>query len=146
MIIGIFSDHGGYALKQQLIEAPLNYKMIDYGCHSTDAVNYPDYAQQAAECLADKVIDRAVLICGTGIGMCIAANRHAYVRAFVAHTPIEAQLARAHNDANVICFSGRYQTLDDILPLLDLFIDIPFESGRHAMRIAQFSKHIHDQT
>lgn len=137
--IGIFSDHGGYTLKQQLVQVSLKYKIIDYGCHSSESVDYPEYAQKAALCLFNQEIDRAILICGTGIGMCIAANRHAHMRAFIAHSAIETQLARAHNNANVICFAGRFQTLDDVLPLLHLFMEIPFDGGRHAHRIAQFS-------
>ncbi len=138
--IGIFSDHGGYALKQELLQSCVRENFIDYGTYSTDSVDYPDFANKAAALLKDDTIQRAILICGTGIGICMAANRHPWVRAFVAHNVTEVKLAREHNNANTICFSGRYQTLKDILPLLDLFINTPFEGGRHKKRINIFSK------
>lgn len=138
--IGIFSDHGGYALKQELLQSYCHGDLIDYGTHSADSVDYPDFANKAAALLKDDTIQRAILICGTGIGICMAANRHPWVRAFVAHNVTEVKLAREHNDANTICFSGRYQTLNEVLPLLDLFINTPFEGGRHEKRINIFSK------
>ena len=138
--IGIFSDHGGYALKQELLQSCVRENFIDYGTYSTDSVDYPDFANKAAALLKDGTIQRAILICGTGIGICMAANRHPWVRAFVAHNVTEVKLAREHNDANTICFSGRYQTLNEVLPLLDLFINTPFEGGRHEKRINIFSK------
>ena len=138
--IGVFSDHGGYALKQELLNSCAHADLIDYGTHSSDAVDYPDFANKAAALLKDGTIQRAILICGTGIGICMAANRHPWVRAFVAHNITEVKLAREHNDANTLCFSGRYQTLNDIMPLLDLFMSTPFEGGRHKKRVEIFSK------
>lgn len=138
--IGLFSDHGGYTLKQELLQSCFREKLTDYGTYSTDAVDYPDFANKAAALLKDGTIQRAILICGTGIGICMAANRHPWVRAFVAHNVTEVKLARAHNDANTLCFAGRYQTVKDVLPLIDLFINTPFEDGRHKRRVDIFSK------
>ncbi len=138
--IGLFSDHGGYNLKQELLSCAREYNFVDYGTHSFDAVDYPDFANKAAALLKDGTIQKSILICGTGIGICMAANRHTWVRAFVAHNVTEVKLARAHNNANTICFSGRYQTLNDIKPLIDIFMRTPFEGGRHARRVEIFSK------
>jgi len=138
--VGLFSDHGGYTLKQDLLNCASEYNFVDYGTNSADAVDYPDFANQAAQCLKDKTIQKAILICGTGIGICMAANRHAWVRAFVAHNITEVKLAREHNDANTICFSGRYQTLDEVKIFIDTFLKTPFEGGRHARRVDIFSK------
>ncbi|CAO5674567.1 MAG: Ribose-5-phosphate isomerase B [Holosporales bacterium] len=142
MKIGIFCDHGGYSLKEEL-KANFLFKdaiLLDFGTYSTDSVDYPDFANKAASALEDQQIDRAILICGTGIGICIAANRHLFVRAFVAHQDFEARLAREHNNANTICFSGRYQDLKTVLHLLDIFLKTPFEGGRHELRIRKISE------
>jgi ribose 5-phosphate isomerase B len=138
--IGVFADHGGYALKQDLLQFCSCENCIDYGTYSADTVDYPDFANKAAALLKDGVIQRAILICGTGIGICMAANRYPWVRAFVAHNITEVKLAREHNDANIICFSGRYQSLSDVLSFLDLFMNTPFEGGRHQKRVDIFSK------
>lgn len=138
--VGLFSDHGGYSLKQELLSCAGAYHFVDYGTDSTDSVDYPDFANQAAALLKDGTIQKAILICGTGIGICMAANRHPWVRAFVAHNATEVKLAREHNNANTICFSGRYQTLNDIKPMLDIFMTTCFEGGRHARRVDIFSK------
>ncbi|MBP9752665.1 MAG: ribose 5-phosphate isomerase B [Proteobacteria bacterium] len=142
MIIGLFCDHGGFDLKEQLKG---NFKcdgfeLLDYGTFLNESVDYPDFSKKAAYCLKNQEIDRAILICGTGIGIAIAANRFPWVRAFVAHFDFEATLARKHNDANAICFSGRYQTIETILPLLSIFLQTPFEGGRHQARIEKMSE------
>lgn len=138
--IGLFSDHGGYSLKQELLSYATEYNFVDYGTDSFDSVDYPDFANKAAALLKDGTIQKAILICGTGIGICMAANRHPWVRAFVAHNITEVKLAREHNDANIMCFSGRYQTLSDITSMLDIFMRTSFEGGRHARRVDIFSK------
>jgi ribose 5-phosphate isomerase B len=138
--IGVFCDHGGFSLKEDLknkVKDTLNF--LDYGAYSVESVDYPEFAKKAADALKNKEIDRAILICGTGIGICMAANRFSWVRAFVAHKDFEAELARKHNDANTICFSGRFQKIEDILPLLDIFLNTPFEEGRHLIRIQKMS-------
>lgn len=138
--IGLFSDHGGYTLKQELLNTATEYNFVDYGTDSVDSVDYPDFANKAAALLKDGTIQKAILICGTGIGICMAANRHPWVRAFVAHSRTEVMLAREHNNANILCFSGRYQTFNEIKPFIDIFMSTPFEGGRHAKRVDIFSK------
>lgn len=136
--VGIFCDHGGYDLKEKIIKSN-SVPFIDFGTFSNESVDYPHFAKLAADQLKAKNIDRAILICGTGIGISIAANRHPWVRAFVCHTEDEARLARQHNDANAICFGGRFQTVSTALHLLEIFLTTPFEGGRHLNRINQFS-------
>lgn len=135
--VGIFSDHGGFDLKDQIIKSG-HISLIDFGTFTPESVDYPVFSKLAADQLRVKKIDRAILICGTGIGISMAANRYNCVRAFVCHTAEEARLARQHNDANAICFGGRFQSLSSVLPLLDIFLKTPFEGGRHQNRINQF--------
>lgn len=139
LTVGLFADHGGYDLKEQILTHSMDgVFFVDYGTFSTESVDYPMYGKAAAAALQAGEIDRAILICGTGIGISIAANRFFHVRAFVCHTADEARLARQHNDANVICFGGRFQSIEDISPLLNIFMTTPFEGGRHQKRIDQF--------
>ncbi|CAO4843699.1 MAG: Ribose-5-phosphate isomerase B [Holosporales bacterium] len=138
LTVGIFSDHGGYDLKEQIIKST-PVPLIDFGTFSNESVDYPHFSKMAADQLKENKIDRAILICGTGIGIAMAANRYDYVRAFVCHTADEARLARQHNNANAICFAGRFQTVPVVLNLLDIFLATPFEGGRHLNRINQFS-------
>lgn len=138
LTVGLFSDHGGFSLKEKILAHPMDGTLwVDYGTFSAESVDYPIFGKAAAYKLQESEIDRAILICGTGIGISIAANRFAHVRAFVCHTADEARLARQHNDANVICFGGRFQSVESVLPLLKIFIATPFEGGRHQQRIDQ---------
>lgn len=135
--IGLYADHAGFELKSEFLDFfKDSYAISDFGTFSLDSVHYPDYAKQAAEAIKNKTIDRAVLICGTGIGMSIAANRFPWVRAFVAHDEMETRLARAHNDVNIICFSGRFPV--DFKMLFKIFMETPFEGGRHQQRLDMF--------
>jgi ribose 5-phosphate isomerase B len=137
--IALAADHGGYDLKQAL-KAVLEQDglaVLDLGTDGPASVDYPDYAQAMAKALADGVADRGVLICGTGIGISIAANRHAAVRAALAHDVTTARLSRQHNDANVLALGARVIGEEVAKDCLRVFLDTPFEGGRHARRVAK---------
>lgn len=144
MKIGLFADHAGFLLKEDIKKAFLSLNLIDFGTHSTDSVDYPFYGKMAADKITCKDIDFAILVCGSGIGITIAANRFPNVRGFVAHTLDEVVMARKHNNANVISFSGRTQKIEDVMPLIKAFFSIPFEGGRHQTRVNQLAENRHD--
>lgn len=139
MRIAIGSDHAGYEQKQQLIEflKELGHEVSDYGCDSPERVDYPDYAVKVAHAVAQSDADRGVLICGTGIGMALSADKVAGVRAANITTPEFADLARRHNDLNVITLSGRFVSLEANERILKVFLASEFEGGRHARRVAK---------
>ncbi|MBW7836615.1 MAG: ribose 5-phosphate isomerase B [Sphingomonadales bacterium] len=139
--IAIASDHGGFELKTLLIEElkALGHQVLDLGCHSLDSVDYPDYAATLAAALADGRSDRGVILCGTGIGISIAANRYAHVRAALCHNGLTARLARQHNDANVLALGGRILGSELAKDCLREFLATPFEGGRHARRVAKLA-------
>ena len=136
-VIAIASDHGGFDLKE-LLKADLEemgYGIVDLGCHDNSSVNYPDYANLMASALLNDTAERGVLICGSGIGISIAANRHAHVRAALVHDGLTAKLSREHNDANVLVLGGRTTGIEVAKDCLKIFLDTNFEGGRHQMRI-----------
>ena len=137
IIIG--SDHAGFDLKERVKEwlAERGFGLEDVGSRSPEQVDYPDYAHLVAEAVASGRRARGVVICGTGIGVAIAANRHRGVRAAVVCSEDTARLAREHNDANVLALGGR--TLDPALAerILDVWLKTPFAGGRHARRVAK---------
>lgn len=137
MRISIASDHGGFHQKQALVKhlEVQGHEAVDRGCDSADSVDYPDYAEAVAQDVADGAADFGVLVCGTGIGMAIAANKVNGVRAANATTIEFAQLARQHNDANVLTLSGRFVSLTDNTDIVDEFLRTPFEGDRHARRV-----------
>ncbi|MEO8030053.1 MAG: ribose 5-phosphate isomerase B [Gemmatimonadota bacterium] len=135
--IPIAADHAGFALKQRLVAElrKLGYAPMDLGTHSTDSTDYPDYAHPVAEKVEHGEAGRGVLLCGTGLGMAYAANRHHGVRAAVAWSPEIARLARQHNDANVLVLPARFVTEPEGVEILRTWLETPFEGGRHARRI-----------
>ena len=136
-VIAIASDHGGFDLKE-LLKADLEemgYGIVDLGCHDNSSVNYPDYANKMAAALLNDTAKRGILICGSGIGISIAANRHAHVRAALVHDGLTAKLSREHNDANVLVLGGRTTGIEVAKDCLKIFLDTKFEGGRHQMRI-----------
>ncbi|RIK92797.1 MAG: ribose 5-phosphate isomerase B [Proteobacteria bacterium] len=139
--IAIASDHGGFELKSLLIEEirALGHQVLDLGCHGPESVDYPDYAAALAAALADGRADRGVILCGTGIGISIAANRHPHVRAALCHNGLTARLARQHNDANVLALGGRILGPELAKDCLREFLATPFEGGRHARRVAKLA-------
>ena len=138
MKISIGSDHAGFeqkeALKAYLSE---NYEVIDRGPATDDRCDYPDFAALVAHDVADGVVDRGVLVCGTGIGMAVAADKIAGVRAVNIINPQFAALCREHNNANVITLSGRFVELDTNKEILDVFLTTDFAGGRHEGRVAK---------
>lgn len=141
-IIALASDHRGFALKAALrdeLEAA-GYGVLDLGPDSDNAVDYPDYGYAAAHAIADGRAARAVVICGTGIGISIAANRDPAVRAAVCHDPEAARLARQHNDANVLALGANFIDEDGAKGVLRTFLDTEFEGGRHEARVAKLGE------
>ena len=135
----IASDHAGLPLKLALkaaLEAE-GHAVADLGTHSPDSVDYPDFAALVAEAVASGAAPFGILVCGSGIGMAIAANRHPGIRAAVLHDSTEARLTRAHNDANIACFGARTIGVETALDALRTFLATPFEGGRHARRVGK---------
>lgn len=140
MRVAIASDHAGFEQKQQLADflaQDLKLDVMDLGPDTDDRVDYPDYAALVARAVADGSVDRGVLVCGTGIGMALAADKVAGVRASSITTPDFADLFRRHNDGNVICLSGRFVDLQVNEEILKVFLTTEFEGGRHAQRVAK---------
>jgi len=137
--VAIAADHGGFELKSALVPVlqALGFTVLDLGTSSTDSVDYPEFADAVAAALKDGRAGRGVLICGTGIGISIAANRHAGVRAAPCHDGLTARLARQHNDANVLALGGRLIGIETAKDCLATFLHTPFEGGRHARRVAK---------
>jgi ribose 5-phosphate isomerase B len=141
--IAIASDHAGFDLKSELKKdlAELGFQVLDLGTHNAESVDYPDFANALADALKANKAKRGVLICGSGIGISIAANRHPEIRAALVHDALSAEMSRRHNDANVICFGGRMIGADVARDCLKVFLATEFEGGRHARRVDKLSTH-----
>ncbi len=140
--IAIASDHAGFELKAILIEHLVknNYKIEDLGCSSAAvSVDYPDFAFAVAKKIVEKKADFGVLICGSGIGVSIAANREKQVRAALCMDENMAKLSRLHNDANIICFGARLISQDASIKALETFLNTEFEGNRHEVRVKKMS-------
>lgn len=137
MRISIASDHGGFEQKQELVKyiESLGYGVLDRGPEDDSSVDYPDFAKAVCEDVQKEVAQRGVLVCGTGIGMSIAANKMDGIRAANVTRTDFAKLAREHNDANVITLSGRFVSLDENKAIIDAFLSTDFGEGRHARRV-----------
>jgi len=139
-MIAIASDHGGFAMKQQLLNhlKERGVPCEDLGCYSEDSVDYPAYAEALCRAVTDGTYERGVLVCGTGIGMSIAANKMPGIRAALCGDCYSAAMAREHNDANVLCLGGRVLGTALAMKILDTWLDTPFSGAeKHARRIAQ---------
>jgi ribose 5-phosphate isomerase B len=141
MRVAAGGDHAGFALKAALVQMlrELGHEAQDLGCFSEERVDYTDFAIPVAERVARGEADRGLIVCGTGIGSCIAANKIAGVRAAVLSEAYSARMTRAHNDANVLCLGARVVGLDVARDCLRTFLDTPFEGGRHAERLARIA-------
>ncbi len=139
--IAVACDHGGYDLKLQLIDdmQGMGLEILDLGTNSVASVDYPDFGYAMAKAIATGKADRGVLICGSGIGISIAANRHPQLRAAVVHDALSARLCRQHNDANVLCLGGRLIGPEVARDCLKIFLETPFEGGRHERRVGKLS-------
>ena len=133
----IASDHAAVAMKSELITElrALGYAPTDLGTHSTESVDYPDYAAALAKGIKEGKAERGILLCGSGIGMSIAANRHSHIRAALCQSGLEARLARKHNDANVLCIGARIIGTESAKDALREFLKTEFEGGRHQKRL-----------
>jgi ribose 5-phosphate isomerase B len=136
-VIPIGADHAGFALKERLKAelSALGYEPLDLGTDSLASTDYPDYAHQVASRVERGEVRRGVLLCGSGLGMAYAANRHPHVRAAVAWSPEIAELSRSHNDANVLILPARFVTEQEGIDILHQWLDTPFEGGRHQRRV-----------
>jgi ribose 5-phosphate isomerase B len=136
MKIAVGSDHRGVELRAKLVEflKGLGQEVVDAGTHEKQPVDYPDVAAAVARKVASREVDRGILVCGTGVGMCIAANKIPGVRAAPCHDDVTAELSRRHNDLNVLCLSG--DLLGEKLAdrLVEIWLKTPFDGGRHARR------------
>ncbi len=139
---GVASDHAGFALKARVkdwLEAR-GFVVTDLGAHSEARTDYPDWGRAAAEAVAAGQVDRAVIVCGTGIGISIAANRHPGVRAALCHDEFTARMARAHNDANILALGARVVDEGMAEAIVGAFVTTDFEGGRHADRVARIDR------
>jgi ribose 5-phosphate isomerase B len=141
-VIPIGADHAGFELKERLVKElrALGYEPLDLGTAGPESVDYPDFAHAVAERVERHEASRGVLLCGTGLGMSYAANRHPGVRAAVAWSPEVAQLAREHNDANVLILPARFVSEDEGVAILQAWLDARFAGGRHSRRVAKIEQ------
>jgi ribose 5-phosphate isomerase B len=137
MKVAIGSDHRGYEVKRRIMSLlqSLDHDVQDMGTSSKESVDYPDFAFQVSEAVAGGRADRGILICGTGIGMCIAANKVRGVRAAPCHDSITAEMSRRHNDANVLCLSADLLGEQLIGRMVRIWLETEFDGGRHARRV-----------
>ncbi|HEX6980009.1 MAG TPA: ribose 5-phosphate isomerase B [Alphaproteobacteria bacterium] len=135
--IAIAADHAGFELKTQLAEelTRAGYVVLDLGTSSTESVDYPDFANALAAAIGSGKAQRGVLVCGTGIGISIAANRHKGIRAALCRDTTDARLAREHNDANVLALGARTTGVETAKDVLKTFLATPFSGGRHSRRV-----------
>ncbi len=137
MRIAIGSDHAALDAKSDVVKhlASRGIEVNDLGTHDTNSCDYPDYAALVSTSVQQKESDRGILICGTGIGMSIAANRFKGIRAALCYTEELAMLSRQHNDANILCLGARTQSVSYMIPIIDKWLDTAWEGDRHARRI-----------
>jgi ribose 5-phosphate isomerase B len=142
LILALGADHGGVALKNRLAVALVEagHEVRDYGTDSPASVDYPDFAQAVCAAVEEKKADFGILVCGTGIGMSIAANRYRGIRCGLAHDVTTARLTRAHNDANVLALGARIIGEEVALDILSVFLTTEFEGGRHQRRLAKLNQ------
>ncbi len=136
-MIAIGSDHGGWALKQEILKH-LEAKGVEYldcGCFSEESVDYPDIAEALCANVLDGTCEKGILLCGTGIGISIAANKIDGIRAALCHSEFDAKMCREHNDANVMCLGGRTTGPNISLEMVDLFLSTDFGGARHQRRV-----------
>ncbi|RMF80343.1 MAG: ribose 5-phosphate isomerase B [Nitrospirae bacterium] len=145
-MLAIGADHGGFHLKEVVIRSLERHGVpfVDLGTHDESSVDYPDYAEKVASGVASGDYDRGILICGTGIGMSIAANKFFGVRAALCHNTYTARMSRAHNDANILVLGGRVIGPGVAEEIVDVWLETPFDGGRHARRVEKI--HFHENS
>jgi ribose 5-phosphate isomerase B len=141
MRIAVGSDHRGFQIKLKVIElvGRLGHEVVDAGPHDPSSVDYPDIAEVVGRKVGEGEVDRGILICGTGIGMCIAANKLSGVRAAPCHDDLTAEMSRRHNDLNVLCLSADMLGEKLIDRMIEIWLKTGFEGGRHARRVEKIS-------
>jgi len=139
MKIAIGSDHGGFELKERMkaIVQELGHDITDVGCFSEEPVDYPEQGKKVAELVRSGMADRGILICGTGIGMSIVANRTPGIRAALCHEIFTAEMSRRHNDSNILCMGGRVTGPGLAAEMVRVWLSTQFEGGRHSRRLGQ---------
>jgi ribose 5-phosphate isomerase B len=139
--IALASDHAGFTLKEKVRDylAGKGYEVVDYGPDSAESVDYPDYAEKVSQQVAAHEADFGVLVCGTGLGMAIAANKVPGIRAVTVNDTLSARFARSHNDANVLAMGERLTDESTARKILDTWLSTPFEGGRHERRVNKIS-------
>jgi ribose 5-phosphate isomerase B len=139
--LAIASDHGGVELKSAIVKLleEQGVQVLDLGTNGPDSVDYPDYAQAVAKAIIDGKAEAGILVCGSGIGMSMAANRYPQIRAALVHDRLSAELCRQHNNANVLCLGARLIGEATALDCVDAFMSTEFEGGRHEGRVAKMS-------
>lgn len=142
MKIGIGSDHGGYELKEQIKEhfASDEIQFVDYGTDSLESVDYPDFGKKTAEGVINGEVERAIVICGTGIGISIAANKVKGIRAALCGDTFSARMSREHNDANILALGARVIGVGLAFEIVDTYLNSKFEGGRHALRVEKLNE------
>lgn len=140
--IAIACDHGGYELKLEIIKklTEMGVEYVDFGTDSTESVDYPVYAEKVCEAITSGKTELGILVCGTGIGMSMAANKHRGIRAAVCADTFSARMTRMHNDANVLCLGGRVLGAGLACDMVELFVTSEYLGGRHDKRIAMFDE------
>ena len=136
--IFIASDHAGFDLKKQILNT-VKENLIDLGANTEESVDYPDYAKKLVSKITATENSKGILICGSGIGMSIAANRDRNIRAGIAFEPVIAKLMREHNDANVLVLPGKFMNIQDVLKCIENFLTTNFAGGRHQNRVKKLS-------
>jgi ribose 5-phosphate isomerase B len=141
LIVALGADHGGVALKNRLAAVLIEggHQVLDFGTDSTASVDYPDFAQAVCGAITESRADLGILVCGTGIGMSIAANRYPAIRCGLVHDVTTARLTRAHNNANVLALGARIIGEEVALDILGAFLSTPYEGGRHERRLAKLN-------
>ena len=141
MKIALSNDHGGTELKVLIFDylKKLNHEIVNLGTNTTDSVDYPDFAYSIAKLFKEESIDYGILVCGSGIGISIAANRYSYIRAALCNDVKSCELSRLHNNANVLVLGGRIIKHNIALKCVDKFLSTEFEGGRHIKRIDKLS-------
>jgi RpiB/LacA/LacB family sugar-phosphate isomerase len=142
MKIAIGADHAGFALKDQVRDAlrEAGHEVVDVGTSSSESTDYPDYAGAVAHDVVSGAVERGILVCSTGVGMSIAANKVDGIRAALGVNPDEVRLTRAHNDANIITLGARYTDAQAAKEMVRVFLETPFDGGRHARRVGKIAQ------
>ena len=137
MKIVLGADHAGYEFKEKIkaLLKSLGYEFVDYGTSSAESTDYPDYGHRVAEAVSNGTAERGILVCGTGIGMSIVANKHEGVRAAAVESVAAAKLSREHNDANILALGARITPWETTQEIIKTFLTTAFEGGRHQRRV-----------